>query len=115
MTDDFDALLASLETVLYRRAPLFAKYGPGGTFDHSRKTLLAAIKNEYRVGAATRVSESSLDDVGHADPRYVKFVDDATEERAAFALLDADAQVLEYKLNYLRAKTYENAQLARMQ
>ena len=115
MTDDFDALLTSLETVLHRRAPLFAKYGPGGTFDHSRKTLLAAVKNEYRAGAATRVSESSLDDVGHADERYVRFVNDATEERAAFALLDADAQVLEYKLNYLRAKTYENAQLARMQ
>lgn len=115
MTDDYETLLTSLESVLHRRAPLYAKYGPGGTFDHSRKTLLAAIKNEYRSGATTRVSEASLDDVGHADERYVKFVDDATEERAKYALLDADAQVLEYRLQLLKARTYENAQLARMQ
>lgn len=115
MTDDYEALLTSLESVLHQRAPLYARYGPGGTFDHTRKTLLAAIKNEYRSGAATRVSESSLDDMGHADERYTKFVNDATVERTEYALFDADAQVLEYKLNYLRAKTYENAQLARMQ
>ncbi len=115
MTDDYEALLTSLESVLHQRAPLYARYGPGGTFDHSRKALLAAIKNEYRNGAATRVSESSLDDMGHADERYVAFVNDAIDERTRYALLDADAQVLEFKMQYLKAKTYENAQLARMQ
>ena len=115
MTDDYEALLTSLESVLHQRAPLYARYGPGGTFDHARKVLLAAIKNEYRNGAATRVSESSLDDMGHADERYAKFVGDAVDERTRYALLDADAQVLEFKMQYLKAKTYENAQLARMQ
>lgn len=115
MTDDYETLLTSLESVLHRRAPLYAKYGPGGTYDNSRTTLLAAIKNEYRAGAVTRVTEDSLKDMAHADERYVKFVDDATEERATYALLDADAQVLEYRLQLLKARTYENAQLARMQ
>lgn len=39
----------------------------------------------------------------------------ATAERTQLAHLDADITALEHRISYMRAQTYENAQLARMQ
>ncbi len=118
MTDDYEALLTSLESVLHQRAPLYAVYGPGGTFDHTRKILLASCRDAHRLtklGNNEKVTEALLDDLGHADADYVAFVETATAQRTTLALLDAEATLLGHRLSYLKAKTYENAQLARMQ
>ena len=121
MTDDlitFDTLMTRLEIVLRERAPLHAVYGPGGTFDHTRKILLASCRDAHRLtklGNNEKVTEALLDDLGHADADYVAFVETATAQRTTLALLDAEATLLEHRLSHLKAKTYENAQLARMQ
>lgn len=111
-------LIDRLETLLRQRAPLWALYGPGGTFDHTRKILLCTCRDSWRVtklGNSEKVTEAQLDDLGHADEEYRRLIARATEEREQLAMLDAEITALEHRISYARAQTYENAQLARVQ
>lgn len=110
--DDAAALVDTLEALDLERAPLVARYGPGGTFDADRKVLLASIRDEYRQGATTRISNDSLDDMAHADERYVGFVENAYVERVQLAKFDAQRTALDYRLSLLRAKLYALGRLA---
>lgn len=114
MTDD---PLERLGELLAERAPLYALYGPGGTFDNTRKILLCTCRDAWRVtkrGAGEKVTEAALDDLAHSDEEYRRLIARATEERTQLALLDAEIQVLEMRLSLQRAETYERAQLARL-
>lgn len=109
---DVSAWIDALESLDHERAPLVARYGPGGTFDHERKVLLASIKNEYRLGAATRISADSLDDMGHADERYTAMIDRAAADRVRLAELDATRVALEHRIQHARTMLYLNGRLA---
>ena len=113
-----DDLLDQLERVLNERAPLHALHGPFGTFEHTRKILLAQIRSYERVIAVEqgkRPTNDQLDDLARMDQTYVDLIDRATKERTRLAELEAQMTLLEHRLSYGKAKRYENAQLARMQ
>lgn len=112
------ALLDRYEALLKQRAPLWALYGAFGTFEHTRKVLLSTCRDSYRLAmhdANTRVTEGALEDMARTHPEYQALIQRATQERGEMALLDAEIETLGHRISYLRAKTYENAQLARMQ
>ncbi len=109
---DVSAWIDTLEALDLRRAPLQARYGPGGTFDHERKILLSTIKDEYRQGATTRISQDSLDDMGHSDERYVGFIDHAVTDRVTLAELDAQRIALEHRIQHARTMLYLQGRLA---
>lgn len=114
---DADELIQQLNDVLVKRAPLAAVYGPFGTFDHVRKTLLASCRDAHRMtrlGNGEKVTEALLDDLAHADGQYVDFINAATEQRTALALLDAESTILEHRLSYLKARQYMEGQMARL-
>jgi len=111
-------LIDRLEALLKQRAPLWALYGPGGTFDNTRKILLATCRTSKRIELqelGERYTESMLDDLGRMDGSYKKLIARASEEREQLANLDAEITAIEHRISYMRAQTYENAQLARMQ
>lgn len=113
-----DELLERLEALQRERAPLFALYGAFGTFDHTRKIVLAGCRDQARTEAQdanVKVTEAALDDWAHTYEAYKSLIARATEERTQLARLDAEIQVIEMRLSLMRAERYENAQLARMQ
>lgn len=111
-------LIDRLEALLAQRAPLWALYGPGGTFEYTRKILLCTCRDSWRVtklGNNEKVTESQLDDLGHADEEYRRLIARATGEREELARLDAEITGLEHRISLARARVCENAQLAKMQ
>lgn len=114
LSENLEAWIDTLESLDHTRAPLYARYGPGGTFDHERNILLSTIKDEYRQGATTRISQDSLDDMGHSDERYVRFIDHALAERTQLAELDATRIALEHRIESARARLYLQGRLARL-
>lgn len=89
-----------------QRAPLWARYGPGGTFDHQRKTLLCTIADGIRLGATEKLTEAAIDQKAHIDPRYAALLDSALEERTVLARFDADALLIEQRIRHLRDESY---------
>lgn len=115
---NYRALIDTLETIDLQRAPLVARYGPGGTFDADRKTLLCTIREAIRLERAQRsekTTEAALDDAAHADEAYRRYLDQAYDERTKLAELDAARTALDYRISFARAAIYANAQLARVQ
>jgi hypothetical protein len=111
-------LIDKLEALLHERAPLQALYGNFGTFDHTRKIILSAERDAERFAAANegrKTTEAAIDDVARNAESYATLIARATAERTQLAHLDADITALEHRISYMRAQTYENAQLARMQ
>lgn len=109
---DVSAWIDTLEALDLRRAPLQARYGPGGTFDHERKILLCTIKDEYRMNAETKVTEAALDDRGHSDARYRTFVEQAATERVTLAELDAQRVAIDHRIQHARTMLYLQGRLA---
>ncbi|MHB1310609.1 MAG: hypothetical protein ACYC3L_01240 [Gemmatimonadaceae bacterium] len=110
--DDARALIDTLEAVEMLSAPLRARYGPFGTFEHDRKILLATLRDEYRVGATTRISNDSLDDMAHADERYQRFIESAVTERTKLAEYDAQRVALDHRISLAKALLYTHSRLA---
>jgi hypothetical protein len=88
-----------IEALENTKAPLWAVYGPGGTFEHHRKNLLSAIAERIRleareqgqqVGGRGGLTDGQVDDRAHADLEYGARIDLATTERTQLALLDAE-------------------------
>lgn len=109
---DAQALIDTLEGLELASAALRARYGPFGTFDHDRKILLATLRDEYRMGATTRISADSLDDMAHADERYQQFLTAAYAERTKLAEIDAQRVALDHKIALAKALLYAHARLA---
>lgn len=82
-----EELLAERDVIVKKLAPLRAKYGPGGTYNDLRRIELAKVAAIIRAQAVldkVRITQAQIEDMSHADGRYVQFVVTATEERAAW-------------------------------
>lgn len=79
-----EELLAERDVIVKKLAPLRAKYGPGGTYADLRRIKLAKVAAIIRAEAArdkVKLTQAQIEDMAHADPRYVDFVVTATQER----------------------------------
>jgi hypothetical protein len=110
------ALIDDIEALENTRAPLYAVYGPGGTWDAERKALLCAcatrVRNEL---AATKVTEAHIDQFAHQDARYTGRIVQAETERTQMALLDAQIAAKTRHYELARARLYLAGRLAGLQ
>lgn len=84
-----ESLLVERDTLVKQVATLRAKHGPFGTFDALRKVELATIASSLRARALSegrKITEAGIDEAAHADERYVRFITEATEEKAEWAV-----------------------------
>lgn len=96
-------------------APLRARYGPGGTFDHERKVLLASFRDEARLTklqAGEKTTEAALDDVAHAHVGYQEFIERALTERTQMATLEAERVRLDGLIALYRSMIYFDGRVA---
>jgi hypothetical protein len=112
------ALIDDIEALENTRAPLYAVYGPGGTWDAERKSLLcmcATIVRAEAEGNGKKLTEAAIDQIAHGDERYVERVNGATEERTKMALLDAEIAAKARRYELARARLYLSGRLAGLQ
>jgi hypothetical protein len=86
-----ESLLAERDDLVKQVSVLRAKHGPFGLFDAERKVQLATIAASIRARAlsdAKKVTEASIDEAAHADPRYVDWLTQMTQEKAEWAILE---------------------------
>lgn len=84
-----ESLLAERDTLVQQIATLRAKHGPFGTFEALRKIELATIASSLRARALSevrKITEAAIDEAAHADERYVRFMAEATQEKAEWAV-----------------------------
>ena len=84
-------LLAERAELVKQVAPLRARFGTFGTYDDLRKIELARIAAIHRAKAfvdGNKVTEAQIDEMAHGDDRYAKFVLEATQQRATWAILE---------------------------
>jgi len=89
--DSAETISDDIEALEETRAPLFAVYGPGGTYEHERSTLISAIADELRLSAqdaGQKVTEALIEQRARADRRVLERVQLAREERTQMALID---------------------------
>lgn len=116
-TIDALALIAECEERERTRAALWSVYGPGGTFEHDRKALLATIADEIRQTARERqekMTEAAVDDAAHHDARYTGFLATARQERTTMAYLDAEIVAIGRRIRYAEARTWSEGRIARL-
>ena len=111
-----ESLLAERDELVRQVAPLRARYATWGTWEHERKIELAKIATLLRQAATdarAKVSAAQVDDMAHADLRYIQFVADATIERAAWINLEARIEGIDFTLQrgqavarFLASETY---------
>jgi hypothetical protein len=111
------ALIDDIEALENTRAPLYAVYGPGGTWEAERKALLCACANYIRTDAVDKIkmTEAAIDQFAHSDNRYVKRINLATEERTRMALLDAEIAAKTRRYELARARLYLAGRIAGLQ
>jgi hypothetical protein len=81
-----------IEALENTKAPLWAVYGPGGTWDAERKALLCAgaiIVRHQAMVDGQKFSEAAIDHIAHQRQEYCDRITQATDERTQMALLDA--------------------------
>lgn len=92
-----DDALASYLDASVSVAPLRAIHGTNGTFDHDRKALLARLRIGIRRNAlapsqrtmAGRLTDAAIDDLAHAHPDYLAFLERSQAEKAQMVEIDA--------------------------
>jgi hypothetical protein len=111
------ALIDDIEALENTRAPLYAVYGPGGTWEAERKVLLCTCATLIRHNHtnAGKVTEAQIDQMAHAHPDYCDRIDQATEERTRMALLDAEIAAKTRRYELARARLYLSGRLAGLQ
>jgi hypothetical protein len=111
-------LIDDIEALENTRAPLYAVYGPGGTWEAERKALLCicavAIRDVYQ-GKQQKATEAQIDQEAHADDAYEGRISLATEERTRMALLDAEIAAKTRRYELARARLYLSGRLAGLQ
>lgn len=96
--DPIHVLLAKRTELVNEACELRAKYGSFGTWDAIRKSQLSTIKMQLRAqatAAKVKKTEACLDEEAHADGRYVELITEATQDRAALAVLDAKIEAID--------------------
>ena len=95
-------LLDLLDACAEQWAEGAALYGPGGTFDHLRKTKLSVtalrIRDEKQA-KGEKITEASIDQLAHADGEYIGWLDGQTTARAEWLSLDAYRQQVWARIN----------------
>src|ERR1700674_4134484 len=97
-----EELLAERDELVSSVAPLRAKYGPNGTWDALRTIQLATIAQRIRAQAVLdgeHMTQAEVKDAAHADPDYAAAVATATDERATWALLEAQIEGIDFTVN----------------
>lgn len=80
-----ESLLAERDTLVTKAKRLWARHGPGGTYDDERKILLAQVAERIRTQALPeRYTEAAVSDKAHAHDDYLKWVIACVQERADF-------------------------------
>lgn len=97
-----EELLGERDVLVKKVADLRARHGAFGTYNDLRKILLATIAQTIRAAAlrdSVKWTEAAIEDLAHADPRYVEFVTTATKERAEWAILENTIQGIADTIN----------------
>lgn len=95
-----EELLAERDTLVQQVAPLRARHGPFGTWDALRKIHLSASAAVVRAKAGdTKVTEASIDQAAHTHPDYVAFVQEGTQEKADWIVLENKIQAIADTIN----------------
>lgn len=95
-------ILEEREHLIAKRADLWARYGPFGTWDHERKAMLASLRLIARANAVkngVKMTEAAIDDEAHGHPDYLTFVTQALHDRAKLNTLDAQVDALDFTIN----------------
>ena len=93
-----EELLAERLALIEQAADLRARHGSFGTFDASRKVQLATIKMTLRARGqrdGVKLTEAALEDGAHADPVYMEFVIQGTQERARLTMIEAQIEAID--------------------
>ena len=108
-----EALIDELEALENTRAPLFAVYGPGGTWEAERKAMLCACAIDIRAEVGDRkVTEAWIDQNAHDHVKYRSRIELAEEERTQMALLDAQIAAKERRYELAKSRMYALGRMA---
>lgn len=97
-TGDIATLEAERHRVAKERAPIWAQYGPGGSWEYARKHWLSATAAAMRLerqAKGEKVTEAALDEAAHADAGYKRMIDECYTGREKLAQLDAQIALLD--------------------
>lgn len=96
-----DDAMAAYLSAADELAPLRAKHGTNGTFDHDRKALLANLRVGIRRHAllpaqrvAKALTDAAIDDLAHAHPDYKAFLDLSRDEKKRMQELESAMNAL---------------------
>jgi hypothetical protein len=81
-----------IEALENTKAPLWAVYGPGGTYEAERKNLWCMCAVDVRSDAqqaGTKMSEAAIEQAAHVSTAYRDFLNSAEDDRTQLALLEA--------------------------
>lgn len=112
VADEAASLIDTLEALDLERAPLVARYGPGGTWDHERKTLLAHCAAEIRLTTEVKLTEAAIDERARTQPGYNDLIIAAVQERTKLAEMDAKRVALDHRISLAKATIYAQGRLA---
>lgn len=98
-----EELLDERATLIQRVANLRAVYGSFGTWEAQRKMMLARLKGQVRAEAlrgttARKLTNDQIDDEAHDHPEYMDFITMATKERAAWIVLEAKIEAIDFRI-----------------
>jgi hypothetical protein len=93
-----EELHAERDTLVKQLAPLWARHGPGGSYEALRKiqwtSLAVAIRAQAQLDGV-KLTESAIEQMAHADAGYGEWVAVMTLERATFKELETRIQAIE--------------------
>lgn len=117
---DPTALIDDIEALENTRAPLYAVYGPGGTWEAERKCLLCQAATVIRDGAQNatppvKMTEAQIDQLAHTEKAYTDRLNLANDERTSMALLDAEIAAKTRRYELAKSRIYLSGRLAGMQ
>jgi hypothetical protein len=107
--EPLDALHAERTALADQQAPLWAIYGPNGTYSENRENLFAAIGMKKRLeleGSRQKVTEGMIEEAVRTDKRYKAYI--ARVEKAR-----ADFYVNNIRLENITERIMRDAQLAK--
>lgn len=111
-----EGLHAERRQILPEYAALRALHGPANHWDKRRKAMLSAISVRIRMSTPPngKWTESAVDDAAHADPQYIRFVDEGIDAATRYFLLDNQMQELNERIDDRRNAMFAYAAEARL-
>ena len=100
--EPLDRLLAALDSCAEEWSEGAALFGPGGTLDNLRKAKLSTIALQIRDERNTKgekVTDGLVEQLAHAHPDYIAWLDQQTANRANWLALDAYRQGVWARIN----------------